>query len=182
MNYHSDRFFEHLKRLRARDRGALAILRRSLSFAPGAFPPAYAYVERFVGADRKATDPFRLALYLVAGLYALHPETGENTLAVGLAELMLRRNSGSIEGRFLALLEADAENVAEYLRHSVTLFAADNLGIDYAVLLSDLSAWLNPYAGEKRDQIRQKWARDFYGTLARHETSSSSDAATVATN
>src|ERR1019366_1060543 len=92
MNDHSDQFFEHLKRLRSRDRGALAILRRSLSFAPGAFPPAYAYVERFVGADRKATDPFRLALYLVAGLYALHPETGKNTLAVGLAELMLRRN------------------------------------------------------------------------------------------
>ena len=181
MNGYSDQFFEHLKRLRVRDRGALAILRRSLSFAPGAFPPAYAYVERFVGADRKASDPLRLALYLVAGLYALHPETGESTLAVGLAELMIRRDSGSIEGRFLALLEADAENVAEYLRHSVTLFAADNMGIDYAVLLNDLRVWLSPYAAEKRDQIRQKWAREFYGTLARREASSSS-AVTVATN
>src|ERR1035441_5493075 len=107
MNSHVQQFVEHLRLLHERDRGALAILRRSLGFAPGAYPPAYAYVERFVGTDRKASDPFRLALYLVAGLYALHPEMSTNSLATGLAELMHRRNSGSIESRFLALLGAD---------------------------------------------------------------------------
>lgn len=173
MNSHGEQFIEHLDRLHERDRGALAILRRSLSFAPGAYPPAYGYVERFVGMDRKASDPFRLALYLVAGLYALHPEKGTNSLASGLAELMHRRDSSSIEKRFLSLLGADPENLAEYLRHAVTLFATDNLGIDYVELFSDLIVWLNPYAAEKRDQIRQKWARDFYSTLARFNAESS---------
>jgi CRISPR system Cascade subunit CasB len=172
MSNHVEQFVEHLNRLRERDRGALAILRRSLSFAPGAYPPSYPYVERFVGMDRKASDSFRLALYLVAGLYALHPETSTNSLATGLAELMHRRNSGSIEGRFLALLGADSENLAEYLRHAVTLFAADNIGINYTSLFGDLVVWLNPYAGETRDQVRQTWARDFYGTLARYESKS----------
>ena len=169
MSSYVEQFVEHLNRLRERDRGALAILRRSLSFAPGAYPPAYTYVERFVGVDRKASDPFRLALYVVAGLYALHPETSTNSLANGLAQLMHRRNSTSIEDRFLALLGGDSENVAEYLRHAVTLFAADNLGIDYVALFADLVVWLNPYASEKCDRVRQTWARDFYGTLARYE-------------
>jgi CRISPR system Cascade subunit CasB len=130
MSSYVDQFIGHLDALRERDRGALAILRRSLGFAPGAYPPAYAYVERFVGVDRRASDPFRLALYLVGGLYALHPETGKQGLASGLAELMHQRESSSIENRFLSLLGADAENLADYLRHAVTLFAADNLGID----------------------------------------------------
>lgn len=163
-------FVRHLQRLREQDRGALATLRRSLSFAPGAYPPAYPYIERFAGVDRQASDPFRLALYLVAGLYALHPETSTSSLASGLGELMHRRDSGSIESRFIALLGADPENLAEYLRHTVTLFAADKLGIDHCMLLDDLVVWLNPYASEKRDQIRQKWAREFYGILARYES------------
>jgi CRISPR system Cascade subunit CasB len=181
MSNHVDQFIGHLDRLHERDRGALAILRRSLGFALGAYPPAFAYVERFVGMDRKASDPFRLALYLVAGLYALHPETSANSLASGLAELMHRRNSASIENRFLATLGADPENLAEYLRHVVTLFAADKLGIDYAALFGDLVIWLNPCAAENRDQVRQKWARDFYGTLARYETEPPT-AANLATN
>lgn len=176
MSSYAEQFVEHLSRLRERDRGALAILRRSLSFAPGAYPPAYTYVERFVGMDRKASDPFRLALYVVAALYALHPETSSNSLATGLAQLMHRRNSASIENRFLALLGGNSENLAEYLRHAVTLFSADNLGIDYVNLFADLVVWLNPYASEKCDQIRQKWARDFYGTLARYEAESSTTA------
>jgi CRISPR system Cascade subunit CasB len=181
MSSYVEQFVGHLNRLRERDRGALAILRRSLSFAPGAYPPAYTYVERFVGMDRKASDPFRLALYLVAGLYALHPETSENSLAAGLAELMHRRNSASVEGRFLALLGGDPENLGEYLRHAVTLFATDKLGIDYVALFGDLVVWLNPYSAESRDQVRQKWARDFYATLARYE-GEFSIAANVATN
>jgi len=179
MSDFAEQFVKHLQRLREQDRGALAILRRSLSFSPGTYPPSFAYVERFVGADRKASDPFRLALYLVAGLYALHPETSTTSMAADMGELMHRRNSGSIEGRFIALLGADPENVAEYLRQAVTLLAADKLGIDYIALFRDLAVWLNPHAEEERNQIRHKWARDFYGTLARYETASSTAAKMV---
>jgi len=165
MSKHAWVFITYLIRLRERDRGAIAVLRRSLSFPPGEYPPAYPYVERFVGADSHGKDPFRLALYLVAGLFALHPHNTPNRLAASLGKLMFRRGSDSIEKRFIALLGADEDNIEKYLRQIVTLLAADDCGLDYVALLNDLPYWLNPNATEKHDQIRQRWARDFYGAL-----------------
>ena len=169
MSDHAQAFIAHLSRLRERDRGAFAELRRSLSFAPGGYPPAYPYVERFAVSDRKATDSFRLALYLTAGLFAMNPRTSERSLASSLGELMRNRESESIEKRFIALLGADPESIANYLRQIVSLLSADDLGLDYAALLDDLARWLNPHAIEARDKIRQRWARDFYGALTSRE-------------
>lgn len=95
-------FVAHLIQLRERNAGALAELRRSLSFAPGAHVKAYPYVERFVARDSHAQDAQRLALYLVAGLFALHPQQAPRTLATAFGELMRQRDSDSIEKRFIA--------------------------------------------------------------------------------
>lgn len=169
MNEHARDFITYLIRLHEHDRRALAVLRRSLSFPPGTYPPAYPYVERFVGTDRHESDPFRLALYVVAGLFALHPNNVPRRLAASLGELMFRRGSDSIEKRFIALLGADSDNLEQYLRQIVTLLAADDSGLDYVALLNDLPYWLNTNASERRDQIRQRWARDFYGALIAHD-------------
>ncbi|MNF31842.1 CRISPR-associated protein Cse2 [compost metagenome] len=167
MSEYAQSFIAHLERLHERDRGALAVLRRSLGFAPGAYAPAYPYVERFVAAERHAQDASRLALYLVAGLYAAHPRQAAKNLATSLGELMRQRDSASIEQRFIALLGADAENLANYLRQVISLLAAGDQPLDYGVLLRDLSVWLNPHIDpERRDAVRQRWARDFYRVLA----------------
>ncbi|MBH3338064.1 type I-E CRISPR-associated protein Cse2/CasB [Pseudomonas mendocina] len=171
-------FIAHLQRLQERDRGALAVLRRSLSFAPGAYPPAYPYVERFVAAERHAQDASRLALYLTAGLFAAHPEQGAKSLATSLGELMRKRDSASIEQRFIALLGADAENLAVYLRQIISLLAGDDRVLDYGVLLQDLRIWLNPHSdAERRDNVRQRWARDFYRALTAPAAESTEQAA-----
>ncbi len=156
----SEAFLTYLRDLRERDRGALAKLKRSLAFPPGAYPPAYPYVERFAGLE--SSESRRRALYLTAGLYALHPVDAGRSLAAALAELIRRRESESIEKRFIALLGADAENLNVYLRQVVGLLAAEELGLDYTRLLRDLSTWLNPHAREALDRVRQRWARDFY--------------------
>ncbi len=166
MSEYAQRFVAHLEQLNQRNRGALATLRRSLAFEPGGYPPAYPFVERFVSPERHARDASRLALYIVAGLYALHPHQGGKSLASSLGSLMRERESGSIEQRFVALLGADAENVAVYLRQIVSLLAADDRPLDYGLLLRDLTAWLNPFDSEWRDSVRQHWARDFYRALA----------------
>lgn len=167
MSEYEQNFIAHLERLHERDRGALAVLRRSLGFALGAYAPAYPYVERFVAAERHAQDASRLALYLVAGLYAAHPRQAAKNLAASLGELMRQRGSASIEQRFIALLGADAENLAVYLRQTISLLAAGDQPLDYGVLLRDLSVWLNPHIDpERRDAVRQRWARDFYRALA----------------
>jgi len=162
-------FVGHLRQLHEHDKGAMAILRRSLSFDPGAYPPAYPFVERFVGADRHAEDSLRLALYCVAGLFAQQPHHIERrTLAAAFGVVMRHRESASIEQRFVALLSADAQNLPQYLRQVVSLLAADDQGLDFAQLLRDLIRWLNPYAQEARDHLRQRWARDFYNAMSGH--------------
>lgn len=161
MSEHAEHFIAHLNVLKERDRGALATLRHSLAFEPGNYPRAYPYVERFVGTGTHERDARRLALYAVAGLFARHPlHQPSRSFAAALGELMRRRDSGSIEGRFVALLGADAENVVHYLRQVINLLAAEGLACDYARLQDDLSYWMNPTVDPR--QVRQRWARDFY--------------------
>lgn len=160
MSEHAERFIEHLLALRDENRGALATLRHSLAFSPGAYPKAYPYVERFVGADRHPGDARRLALYAVAGLFARHPQARAQSFAAAFGALLRKRESPSIEQRFVALLGADADNIVDYLRQAISLLAADDIGLDYARLLDDMSVWMNPRADH--DRLRQHWARDFY--------------------
>ena len=165
MSEYSDNFIQHLGKLQD-NLGAMAALRHSLAFNPGAYPPAYPFVERFVRQDAHARDASRLALYIVASLFALHPQKSSPSLAGGLGSLMRVRKSDSIEKRFIALLGADPENLPNYLRQSVSLLAADGKGLNYSQLLDDISVWMNPVAElEWRDDIRQRWARDFYQTI-----------------
>lgn len=161
MSEHAEAFIAYLNALKERDRGALAALRHSLAFAPGSYPKAFPYVERFAGEAVHERDARRLALYAVAGLFALHSShRPRQSFAAALGELMSRRQSPSIENRFVALLGADAENIVDYLRQAISLLAADEIGCDYARLLDDLSRWLNPSADPSL--LRQRWARDFY--------------------
>ena len=163
MSEASQSFIAYLVKLKESDRGALSHLKRSLGFAPGAYPKAYPYVERFVGADRHAQDPWRLALYLTAGLFALHPchQTGLS-VASAWGRLGKQRKSDSIEQRFIALLGADVQSLPVLLRQATSLLSADNLACDFAALQDDLARWLNPHAHDQHDTLRQKWARDFY--------------------
>lgn len=163
MSEHARSFIAHLCELAERDPGALAHLRRSLGFSPGGFPRAYPYVERFVPKESHAADPWRKALYLTAGLFALHPEHRKDmNLASALGAIARTRESKSIEQRFIALLGADPENLPSLLRQAVSLLAADDHPCDYVRLLDDLGVWLRPFDVDRRDSIRQRWARDFY--------------------
>lgn len=164
------RFIAHLESLKERDRGALAALRRSLSFAPGTHAPAMPWVEPFAVKDG-TREPQRQALYLVAGLYAAHPRHRSGApLAQGLGLVKIRRGSDSIERRFIALLSADAESLPVHLRHAVALVAAAELPCDYTRLADDMARWLDPWQDEARDRVRQRWAREFYRQLAQADT------------
>lgn len=162
MSDFAESFVTHLRTLKERDRGAISCLRRSLGFAPGAYPPAYPAVERFAvqGAE---SDSLRQALYMTAGLFALHPAHASGQgLAGALGQAMRQRDSASIEKRFIALLAADPDSLPNHLRQAVSLLAADGAAIDYAELLDDLGRLLQRWNEEQRDRVRQRWARAFY--------------------
>ena len=160
------RFARHLQTLAKHNRGALAALRRSLAFAPGTHAQAMPYVEPFA-AQEASHEAQRCALYVAAGLFAANPVHRDGqSFASALAEARLRRQSTSIEQRFIALLGADAEGLPVHLRHANALLAAEDLGFDVARLAADLGWWLDPWRDTERDRVRQQWARDFYGRLA----------------
>lgn len=165
MSDQAERFVAYLSDLKQRDSGAMAVLRHSLAFEPGSFPRVFPYVERFAGAATHERDARRLALYVVAGLFAKHPLQQPDTFAAAFGKLMRERSkpgepNKSIESRFIAMLGADANNVAEYLRQAVSLLASGGWGFDYVRLLGDLTQWMNPNLDP--NQLRQRWARDFY--------------------
>ncbi len=155
-----ERFLEWLEALKGKKawRPARAALRRSLAFPPGAYPKAMPYVEPFVREEGWQRE----AYYLVAALYALKDGAHQEgrTLARALREKA--RKSNSVEKRFLALLDADRDQIAFRLRQAVALVEG---GLDFAQLLDDLVEWFD----FKGLRVRARWAREFYGTEASEE-------------
>jgi CRISPR system Cascade subunit CasB len=175
-------FVEWLVRLSHDDRRAMAILRRSLAFEPGDFPAAFPYIEPFVPATTRG-EHIREALYLLGGLFALHPEhASTHSIARELARVAAARNSGSIEQRFLTLLASDEATIAQRLRQLVTLVATDGAPIDYVELLADLYQWMDPYGHAARDRIRRRWARQFYSLNRENKDHPEASIATDRTN
>lgn len=88
------------------------------------------------------------------------------TLGHAIAQLYLaREQSKSIEQRFIALLDADEEQLPYRLRQMVRLIKSqDGIRIHWSELLRDLLAWKR-----ERKPVQQKWAGAFYRTVAQEE-------------
>jgi len=163
MSEKTEKFIGFLWRL---DRKGFAELRRSLSQAPGESIGAIPYVERFTLGE---TTPWnRQMYYLVAGLFCLverplelnqsAPKSLEQNLGESMAQLYLaKEKSGSIEQRFIRLLDADEEQLVDRLRQNVTLLKSNNIAIGWEQLLEDLGYW----RAEHRS-VQHRWARSFY--------------------
>jgi CRISPR system Cascade subunit CasB len=152
-----DAFVAHLERLRDRqDRAALARLRRALGKPPGTVADVHPLVQPWL--PRSLSVWHEDWCYLVASLFAAHPESGgTGNLGHAFARLAAGRESGSVEKRFVALLDADAEDVPAHLRHAVSLLAADGVPVNWRQLLADLSRW-----GHPGRVVQRAWARAFW--------------------
>ena len=163
---HGDRsgFIAFLTKLgESKDRGALAGLRRSLQDPTGVAASACPYVVPFLP---KEADRFQERIFfLVGALYALHPEHADG---VSLGHAFRRINDETSEGRqgkdnqstrarFVALLDAHADDVGQHVRHAVSLARAKNVALDWERLLRDLRYWRNP----DRD-VQRRLAGDFW--------------------
>jgi CRISPR system Cascade subunit CasB len=160
---------ESLDKLTGPARGAaLARLRRALGKEPGEANEAHRYVARFV--PERGDDWRERCLYLIAALYAAHPpaRSGEGlqqpedeNFGRSCARLVEqdRDRRESVERRFVALLAADEEEIAQRLRQMVQLLAAAKspVPVNYSRLLSDLTFW---QANEHR--ARRHWAQAFW--------------------
>jgi CRISPR system Cascade subunit CasB len=153
-----DRFVSHLEKLRAADdRAALARLRRGLGKEPGTAVEMFPLVQPWLPANmpRSQEDAF----FLVAALFAAHPEPGDiGNFGQSFARLAEKREIASIEKRFVALLNAHKDDLANHLRHAVSLLASDSIPVNWRQLLADIQWWGHPERFVQRD-----WAKGFWG-------------------
>lgn len=150
-----------LKRLtgggdRERDSAALAKLRRGLGRPVGQGGERDVWLYRHLGGAKPEHEE---PAALVASLFALHPAAGgSGNLGAAFRRLYaLMNESPSVEKRFAALLDAEAEDLHGRLRQAVSLLKAKEVAIDWKQLLYDLLRW----DAEKRP-VQRRWARDFW--------------------
>lgn len=148
---------EFLEGIVEKDSKVRAVLKRSLAFDPGLYPPAFPYVEHRLGNDDGNWK--RTVFYLVAGLWAMNRREasvhGQALSGACKAFYLKNKKSLSIEKRFIVLLDADEDQLAHRLRQMVALLK--EYPIDFDGLLKDLLSWNHP---DKCVQI--KWAKEFY--------------------
>jgi CRISPR system Cascade subunit CasB len=150
-------FVDWLEGLNEKDTRVRAVLRRSLAFDPGVFVPAYPYVEPFAKDEENPWK--REVLYLVAGLWAAHwrdNRVGE-LVSIGRACAIHQVVSGSAstERRFIAMLDADSDQLPHRLRQTLALLKEHT--IDFDDLLKGLLYW-----NDDQKRTQNAWARDFY--------------------
>ena len=155
------------------DRAALAALRRGLGRRPGEVMEPYRVILTLHGARPAPWQED--ACFLVAGLFAwhLHPgrpfESGPTNLGASLRRHADARPGGGAERRFVALLNADHEDLPVHLRHVVGLLRTTETPIDYAQLLRDVD--VRAWNAENR-RVQREWARAFWRQSATSPTAS----------
>jgi CRISPR system Cascade subunit CasB len=97
--------------------------------------------------------------YLVAGLWAAHwrEDQRRQPMPLGKACAVYRDVSGSTntERRFIALLDADSDQLPHRLRQMIALLKEQD--IDFDNLLKGLLYW-----NDDQKRTQNIWARDFY--------------------
>ena len=113
---------------------------------------------------------------LVAGLFGFAHDEVEDmpgvSLGSALRSLYEKRENDSLERRFMALLNTDAEHLPGYLRQSISLLKAEGIGLDWGTLLADICAWNAP-----GKPVQKKWIRDYY--RSRKDNNTALDPATT---
>lgn len=150
-------FIKWLEDMNEKDTKVRAVLRRSLSFDPGAFVPAYPYVEPFM---KDVDNPWRRKVfYLVAGLWAAYWRGSRSSVPVSIGKACaIHQNangSSSTERRFINLLDADPEQLPYRLRQMIALLKEQV--IDFEGMLKGLLYW-----NDDQKCTQNSWARDFY--------------------
>ncbi len=159
-------FITYLEDLRDRDdRGALAALRRGLGQEPGRAVEMYRYVVPWI-RDQASRQEER-AFYLIAALFAYHPDPGGwgNLGDAFRRTLDPQGDNTAIERRFTALLAAHPDDLPFYLRQAVGFLKSKEVALDWHQLLVDRLAWDHP-----EGYVQKQWARSFWGRTPQRTT------------
>ena len=152
-------FITYLEGLRE-DRGTLAALRRGLGQPPGDAREMYPYVVRWLSAEPSARR--EAAHYLVAALFAYHPDPGGSGNLGQAFRRTLDPNGDdtATERRFTALLTAHSDDLPFYLRQAISFLQSKEVPVDWHQLFADVLGWATlPLHAQKQCKVRAFWGR-----------------------
>lgn len=157
-NHHAD-FINYLHKLVEDNKGgAVAALKRSLQSETTSQIAAYPYVVPFLPKEYRGND---WAYFLVAGLFAMHPNHSSDVRNLGTTCRYLgaenENPTASWVLRFKALLDAEQDDVAHHLRSIISLAASKDIAVNYTKLLSDLCNWSHPEKFVQSAMAREFW-------------------------
>lgn len=145
------------------DRGALAALRRGLGQPPGNAPEMFPYVVNKLPEKAYPGSWTEKTYYLVASLYALHPESAAKgnfgTHFAHTLDLKNPDNNTAVERRFTALLTAHPEDLPHYLRQAVSFLKSKDVPVNWHQLMRHLLQWNHP---ERAVKVQKSWATQFW--------------------
>lgn len=147
--------------VQSENRGGLAELRRGAGKGPNYPPQTLKHVYPFLGKD--ISSIYERALLITATLFGLYPETRDPNCNMGdvFFKIMQQSGSDSVEKRFIALLDADPDEIENHLRHAVSLARSKEIPIGWSRLLKDLTFRLSRYENQ-RNRVNREWARGFW--------------------
>lgn len=155
-------FIVFLERVLKRDdRTVLAHLRRGLGKEPGTALEMFPYVARFAQNSYRGDEN---AVFIIASLFGLYPtyswkpteQIKYNNLGKSMS--FLKDESGSIERRFVALLNAELEDLPNHLRQIISLLKSKDTPVNWHELLLGVKQW-----NRSDRKIQREWAKAFWG-------------------
>ena len=156
-------FITYLESLtKADDRGALAAIRRGLGQPPGTVPAMFPYVVNKLPQHAYSGSWTEKVYYLIASLYALHPEsTTEGNLGDHFWRTLQHdaEKDKAIERRFTALLTAHSEDMPIYLRQAISFLKSKEVAINWHQLMGHILQWDKP---EQATEVQKWWAAQFW--------------------
>lgn len=151
-------FINFLKKLKSeKNRAAMAHLRRGLGKPAGTTTEMYPYIGRFL--PKTPNYKYENALYLVGSLFGFYSDANNTNGNLGDSMALIKDESGSMEKRFVALLNANYEDLHQHLRQAVSLLKAKEKPVNWERLFKDILAWESDSRYIQRD-----WARGFWDT------------------
>ena len=162
-NYDADfkEFVDYLKDFAESDnRAALASLRRGLGKDVGTATEMYRYV--FPKVHYKSDES---AYFLLASLFGFYPKAKHTDGNLGASVLSINHKSGSIEKRFVALLNSREEMLHEHLRQIIALLRSEKAPVNWIELLKGIKFWSN-----SNRSIQRSWGRSFWSETSEDET------------
>lgn len=154
-------FVTYLESL-ADDRAALAALRRGLGQPPGTVADMFPYVVRFLPRDAYPNSWTEQSYYLIAALFALHPQSApEGNLGAHFASTLDPNpdHNQAIERRFTALLTAHPDDLHFYLRQAISFLKSKDVAVNWHRLMWDVLAWDHP---DRQTRVQKQWAAGFW--------------------